>query len=124
MRGLKFRACISPKTIITFTLQDLADPIRCNMFSFRELLLPWLRAGNKPDEYIGRTDKKGGEIYEGDTVHYNYDGTYPDNWEVVWGYDQWILKRGERITGDMNCGDDPHYNDWEETEIIGNIHET
>lgn len=46
MCEIKFRARISPKTIIAFTLDDLVNPNP--LFSIRELVIPWLRAGNKP----------------------------------------------------------------------------
>lgn len=42
MREIKFRACISPKTIIFFTLQDLVDPMPYeavgNIYENKELL--------------------------------------------------------------------------------------
>lgn len=74
-------------------------------------------------EYIGLKDKNEVEIYKGDIVHYKYDYGGQDNWEVAWGDDCWILVRGDRTTGDCNCSDDPHYNDWKGTAVIGNIHE-
>ena len=69
MCEIKFRARISDNTIIPFNLQDLVDPKP--LFSIRELVIPWLRAGNKPDKFTGLKDKNGKEQFEKDSIRYN-----------------------------------------------------
>ena len=74
--GIYFRAIISPETIIRFTLSSLID--RGLRFSIRELVIPWLRAGNQPDRYTGYNDKNGEWIFEHDDVRYTQYAVYDD----------------------------------------------
>jgi hypothetical protein len=65
---IKFRARIAKDTVVPFTLGDLVNPNP--LFSIRQLLIPWLRAGNKPDVFTGETDRNDREIYENDPVRW------------------------------------------------------
>jgi hypothetical protein len=65
---IKFRARINENTTIPFTLGDLVSPEP--LFSTRHLLIPWLRAGNKPDVFTGETDRNSREIYENDPIRW------------------------------------------------------
>ena len=63
----KFRAVMPEKNaVVYFDLRELVDAPR---FSVRELVIPWLIAGNNPDQYTGLTDSAGDEIYERDVVY-------------------------------------------------------
>ena len=93
MKELKFRAIINPTTTIFFTMQDLVNPNP--RFSILEILIPWLKEGNIPDQYITRKDKNKKEIYEGDRIRvpeYTWEGwKYPEDiqsvdWESYGGY--------------------------------------
>ncbi len=105
MREIKFRAITDRNATIVFTLDALLNPTP--LFSIRELLLPWLRAGNKPDTFTGIKNKNGKEIYENDLV------LTPGGQILTIKID--FLAEGDpkfRAIGLQNC------------EIIGNIYES
>ena len=129
MREIKFRACISPRTTIYFDLSGLIHPSRKDLFSKRVLLIPWLLAGNKPDEYTGLHDKKrteeypeGQEIYEGDIVKF-------PQWK---DYDKGLMGYGigtvEWYDSDaafevIHDNDSDSLDNGPNSEVIGNIYE-
>ena len=111
MRAQKFRARISDKTTIHFTLEDLVNPAA--LFSIRELVIPWIRAGNKPDNFIGLLDKEGVEIYESDLIK---DSDSKFIGEVIWDND--TLCFTTKFQSNELWGFVPH-----NCEVIGNIYE-
>ena len=61
----EFRAIIlEQKSTIYFNLIDLIDP----GFTIREILIPWLQAGNKPDRFTRLHDKNYTAIFEKDII--------------------------------------------------------
>lgn len=71
----KFRAVITERNAtIHFTLADLASPDP--LFSIRELLLPWLRAGNVPDQFTGVKDRNRKEVYTSDILKFKLNTKY------------------------------------------------
>ena len=112
MGEIKFRAVIPGRNaIVYFDLKDLINP----RFSVRELVIPWLLAGNEPDRYIGLKDRLGREVYEGDIIRW---------WNLTGGMHTEKVEYYVGTEGDgyqmagfvLGC-------DWQEQfEIIGNIY--
>ncbi len=72
----------------------------------------------KPDEqFIGRKDKNGKEIYKGDLIHVDGDRML----KVVWNVDSWVL------LVQAPKEETPYYwnfENWDTLEVTGNIHES
>lgn len=109
MKELKFRACIDKNTVIYFTLEDLVNPEP--LFSIRELVKPWLLAGNKPDEYTGLKDSYAKEEYFGDFIK-EADGTI----RVIEDGDSAVLYLNRRATDASKYFWDLHGH-----KVIGNV---
>lgn len=70
MNEIKFRAAIEEKnTTIYFNLQDIINPAPSD--NIRNILLPWLRSGGRPDRGLNLADKGGKDIYERDLLQHN-----------------------------------------------------
>ncbi len=115
MTNLKFRAIISKDTIVHFTLADLCDN---NRLTNRELLRPWLAAGNEPDVWIGQLDDNGVDAYSGDIIKVmdwgEGAGEILGYTTIVWDIDD----QGWRYE---NCAlVENHYYQFRTFEIIGN----
>lgn len=111
MSDLKFRAVICKNTVVYFTLEDLVQ-FPYPKFSVRELVIPWLRAGNVPDRHTPLKDKDGKEAYEGDILRDTTRG-----YECVAVIE--FISNGFWIK--ENCG--VYLPNEECREIIGNIHQ-
>ncbi len=90
------------------------------LFSIRELVIPWLRKGNKPDVYIDSKDKNGVEIYEGDRVRwYTWDG-YMGTETVVFR-DGYFYPTPAKL---QELGTGNRFDESRGVEVIGNIYES
>lgn len=132
MREIKFRAILpnidkqlsmseKPFVTIYFKLENLIKPIFSPIeFVGRQVILKnWICDGNVPDQYIGREDRSGKEIYEADLIAYYSHGYNLDEnkGEVEWGDDRfsygvWENEEFFKYIENMAC-----------IEILGNIHE-
>lgn len=131
MNELKFRAIISDLNpwIFYFNFKDLTDfPNEQKFYSYIEILIPWLRAGNQPDRYTGCKDKNDVEIYENDIVKYADDIPYYIPIIVRFGKfthqnGMEIIIKAAGIYLEYN-GYTPVFSTVDRTyEIIGNIHQ-
>jgi len=118
MDEMKFRAVIPErKCKIFFTLEDLVmKPLL--KFSIREILIPWLQAGNKPDLFIGLHDCKGTEIYENDIL--TLDDTEDNSFCVIQFHDSGFHKRYDFGYGTTITKFEVKLVDW---LVCGNTHE-
>ena len=69
-------------------------------------------------QFTGLYDTDNREIYKGDVVFYE-----DHEWEVVFEYDRWDMKRGEKYVREDDLSDDPGLTVWELSWKIGNIHD-
>jgi hypothetical protein len=128
VKELKYRAIIKEKnTTIYFTLQDIVSSKP--LFSVRELLIPWLREGNIPDEYANDEDIDHKTIYSGDILEFTAtgfgvgDGVKPWISAVVWDYGSWMVwqKVDSNSGRGHSLGAIEH--DTFRRKVIGNVHE-
>jgi len=125
-KEIKFRAIIPEKNAtIYFTLQDLTS----DKFSNREILWPWLNAGNKPDEFTGLQDMNEKDIYERDIIEdFRSNPAIPSGkYEMIWNDCRYELRniKTSEINNPVTVGfyvknEHQKMNRW---QIIGNIYE-
>jgi hypothetical protein len=128
LEKLKFRVVISARNaIIYFDLTDLIHPA---LFSRRELLIPWLLSGNKPDLHTGYKEIYTGDIMTSPLMRAEFlpcvvkFGQYTDIAEAGCtshsniGF--YIEDPAGRQTGLLN---EELLVDWDSFKVIGNIHQ-
>ena len=110
-REIKFRARKATGEWAYFGLDDL--------IRHAQTVPSWVYEypGVKKDEYIGRKDKDGKEIYDGDFVKWTDEfGENPNIFQVAYQDAQWVIVPIADSTMGWYVGE-------KELEVIGNIYE-